>query len=299
MKNAAQGMLTFLISLLFSGGGFIYAGRLDAGIRTGSSFIGVGLAAYLLPAALPGQFAGWAYLVVMALAVGLFLGQAIAAAYVVTQVGILPMPRRKTITAVYILGAGAMTLLVFLGLRTYLLEPFKVTTQSMYPTLLRGDRFLVHKQVPAVEKLKGVLVLYRDDSSGNDVKYAKRVVGLGGDMVRISPECKVAINGKEAEYKTVAQSPEFPGSTVVLETLEGHVHSVMLPGLRSCEPREFHVSDGFVFLLGDARAESFDSRHRGPIPYADVLGVPFSVWFSLDPLDRGSPRWARVGTAIR
>jgi signal peptidase I len=127
------------------------------------------------------------------------------------------------------------------------LEPLRVTSQSMSPTLDTGDQVLVDKltdrwRAPAV----GDVVVYRDPVGERLV--VKRVVALGGQTVALE-------DGELVVNSTVRHEPQIDVSRID-STYFGPVT----------------VPPDAVFVLGDNRAESIDSRTYGPIPVDDLLG---------------------------
>ncbi len=127
------------------------------------------------------------------------------------------------------------------------LEPLRVTSQSMSPTLDTGDQVLVDKltgrwRAPAV----GDVVVYRDPVGERLV--VKRVVALAGQTVGIE-------DGELVVDSTVRHEPQVDVSRID-STYFGPVT----------------VPPGAVFVLGDNRAESIDSRTYGPIPVDDLVG---------------------------
>ena len=148
--------------------------------------------------------------------------------------------------------------LVFGFVRPFVAEPFGITTDSMDPTLRAGDSVLAAKfAYRLAEPGRGDVVLFR--APGDGAPTIKRVVGLPGDTVAVR-DGVLFVNGEKKREGYVdygLTDSTFLGST--------------------------DVPEGHVYLMGDNRANSLDSRSYGPVPEADLLGkVPLRVW----PLDR-------------
>jgi signal peptidase I len=201
---------------------------------------------------------------------------------------------------------------IVLLLRSFLVEPFRIPSGSMIPTLLVGDFILVNKftygiRLPVLNKKvvdlgspqRGDVVVFRyplDPST----PFIKRIVGLPGDTVRYHNK-SLFINGEpvayvpEGTYVGVRSAAPHTGATLLREQL-GHVqHDVILtPGARSLNG-EFQVPAGHYFVLGDNRDNSRDSRFWGFVPDENLVGKAFYIWMNWD----NGPEVKRIGTTIR
>lgn len=147
---------------------------------------------------------------------------------------------------------------VFGLIRPFVVEPFGITTDSMTPTLRAGDDVLAVKfAYRLAEPRRGEVALFEDPRDG--APTIKRIVGIAGDTVAVR-DGVLFVNGERQR--------------------EGYV-DYGLTDSTFLGPAE--VPDGHVYLMGDNRMNSLDSRSYGPVPEADLLGrVPLRVW----PLDR-------------
>jgi signal peptidase I len=208
-------------------------------------------------------------------------------------------------------------LIVFM-LRSFLVEPFKIPSSSMVPTLLVGDFILVNKftygiRLPVVNKKvvalnnpeRGDVMVFRypEDTS---LDYIKRVVGLPGDRVEYRNK-RLTINGAAVPLKQVddyLSKERMQFSRRYVETLGKSEHEILLeddvPSI-SAPGRTFPyagncnyntggmactVPPGHYFMMGDNRDNSSDSRVWGFVPDENIVGKAFFIWLNLNELGR-------------
>ena len=205
-------------------------------------------------------------------------------------------------------------ILIVLLVRSFLVEPFRIPSGSMMPTLLIGDFILVNKftyglRLPVVDKKiieigtpqRGDVIVFRyPENPGID--YIKRVVGIGGD--RISYRNKTLhINGQRIEqqflntYKGEGSGTIMTGAIERREKLSDSGHHILV-GNRLEQGFDFVVPQGEYFVMGDNRDNSHDSRFWGTVTDRQLLGKAFFIWMNWDTKKNGFISWGRPGTII-
>lgn len=196
--------------------------------------------------------------------------------------------------------------------RDNLLETFVVPTGSMTPTILPGDRILGDKRVgrrggPKLWRGAVAVFIYPNDRTS---LFIKRVIGLPGDRVDVDGHT-LRVNGQDVsegtgEGITTTAAPRGQrlaherGDQGVYDVLWSAAPSDAAPGATATPPpaaSSFVVPDGRVFVLGDNRTASLDSRSFGTVPLADIQAVARQIWFSAHPSD--GVRWARIGHLLQ
>lgn len=218
-------------------------------------------------------------------------------------------------------------LAVFL-IRSYLVEPFKIPSGSMMPTLLVGDFILVNKfvyglRVPITNEVffemdhpkRGDVVVFHFPTEPS-TDYIKRLVGLPGDRVtyrnkQLSINGEVVVSERAGTYEYMGQGLNHIRTDLQYETLGEHRHAVLLDpneptyrpwqvlhyaNFESCsydeEGFECVVPAGHYFMLGDNRDNSTDSRYWGFVPEKRLVGKAFMIWMNFD-------NFGRIGDTIK
>jgi len=203
-------------------------------------------------------------------------------------------------------------------LRSFVVEPFKIPSGSMIPTLLIGDLILVNKftygiRLPIVDKKiipisdpqRGDVMVFRYPLD-TSLDYIKRVVGVGGDVVEYRNK-KLSINGKALPMTQLDKYYDpntFSYSLQFQETLGGKTHLVLndedappyVIGAQTFKNRDnckydvngFRcvVPQGHYFMMGDNRDNSSDSRVWGFVSDEQVVGKAFLVWMNFNDFSR-------------
>ncbi|WP_036302402.1 signal peptidase I [Methylotenera sp. L2L1] len=209
-------------------------------------------------------------------------------------------------------------LAVFL-IRSFIVEPFKIPSGSMMPTLLAGDFILVNKftyglRVPILNNTfltvnkpaRGDVIVFHYPPNPS-IDYIKRVVGLPGDKISYQDK-RLTINGRPVEVKSAGNYEYVMSGLNVVEAQQYHeqlgakkhdilVHDVIgnydadTIGAKFAEGEDVTVPDGHYLAMGDNRDNSSDSRVWGFVPEQNLVGKAFFIWMNFD---QGS----RIGNKI-
>jgi signal peptidase I len=194
-----------------------------------------------------------------------------------------------------------VAVLLALFVRTFVVQAFKIPSGSMLPTLQIGDHLLVNKFSYGVKlPVMGTTLYSRPGPARGDVvvfrfprdrslDYIKRVVAICGDSIEITDK-QVFLNGKQVENT--------------------HAHFTSLDVMRAAGgPRDnfgpVTVPDGKIFVMGDNRDNSYDSRFWGFVDLQDVRGKAMIIYWSWDVEQSllsfqrfASIRWNRIGNLV-
>lgn len=211
-----------------------------------------------------------------------------------------------------ILGAVFLAFLI----RSFVVEPFKIPSSSMVPTLAVGDHIFVNKfhyglRLPftkwwpvhfsQVERGDVVVFIYPVDES---LDFIKRVVALPGDEVRVVGH-ELYVNGAQLPHEEVDAAADDTDGELYRYYREQHGarEYVVRYDRRAGEvERTFHVPEGAFFVMGDNRDNSQDSREWGAVPFAHLKGKAMFIWISRDygqSIFNHGIRWHRFGMGIR
>lgn len=221
-------------------------------------------------------------------------------------------------------------ILIVFALRSFLVEPFKIPSGSMMPTLLIGDFILVNKytygiRLPVINRKivqlnnpeRGDVMVFRYPTDPS-LDYIKRVVGVPGDVVEYRDK-KLSINGtpvsteSASTFSYVGSGLNYITAMVYNEKLNAAGYTMMTePGKPSVFPAQVmdfpyrqncsyqaegegfvcKVPAGHYFMMGDNRDASNDSRYWGFVPDKHIVGKAFFIWMNFDD-------FGRIGTKIR
>jgi len=206
--------------------------------------------------------------------------------------------------------------LIVLILRSFLVEPFRIPSASMMPTLLIGDFILVNKyeygiRLPVLHNIiiknitpeRGDVVVFRypEDPS---IPFIKRVIGIPGDHVEYINKT-IYINGVEksqrqnGEYEAFGSGMMADGDHWITEFLDDATHDILTSNNRRPAMNfETTVPEGMYFVLGDNRDNSRDSRYWGFVPDTNLVGRAFYIWMNWDSKN-GGINWSRIGTILQ
>ncbi|MBF0136448.1 MAG: signal peptidase I [Magnetococcales bacterium] len=205
---------------------------------------------------------------------------------------------------------------IALFVRTFIIEPFKIPSGSMIPTLLVGDYLFVNKlsyghRVPFTKER----VLFGKGPQRGDIAvfeyprepskdYIKRIIGLPGDRI-VYDHKRLYVNGKPVPYDTVGpysyqneRSYEIDAERR-MEKLKNPAYSVLVQAQMDFIDKRTDevVPAGHYFVMGDNRDNSNDSRIWGFVPSYRLVGKAVALFWSWD-AHASSPRWKRVASAV-
>lgn len=198
-----------------------------------------------------------------------------------------------------------IAVLVALLLRSFVVEAFKIPSGSMIPTLAIGDQIFVNKYVYGMripftsirlvdfsEPSRGDVVVFICPEPPNE-DYIKRVIGVPGDQIEVRRGV-VHINGEPVERELKGRSTYwdrdnatgrwYPFEAYTYEERLGDAVFTVIDDVEANPPQaDFKpviVPDGHVFVMGDNRDHSYDSRSWGLVPMSNILGRSLFVWWS-------------------
>jgi signal peptidase I len=212
--------------------------------------------------------------------------------------------------------------------RRFAVEPFKIPSNAMVPTIFQGDQVYAVKVGQANRRERGDLIVFKNPVNPS-VDFIKRIIGVPGDRVRIANH-RVIINGVaqprreiDAEYGYVNENEggraETLGGILLEETLDGRQHGVLesptacdengafcnFPDTSGRSSQDLVVPHDTYFVMGDNRDRSADSRFGlgtsiAPklvfVPEANVKGTAAVIWLSFTLHD--GVRWSRMGMLL-
>ncbi|WP_428623959.1 signal peptidase I [Sedimenticola sp.] len=215
-------------------------------------------------------------------------------------------------------------ILAVLVLRSFVVEPFRIPSGSMMPTLLVGDFILVNKfsygiRLPVLNKKvielaepkRGDVVVFKYPQNPR-VDYIKRVVGVPGDVITYGNKT-LYINGEPQPqhhveiYTGVGSGARETGALKNLEQLGDVEHEILINpmapdfgyGCQVLMRGPFTVPEGHYFAMGDNRDNSNDSRCWGVVPEELLVGNAFAIWMNWDSNRADFPiTWGRIGNGI-
>jgi len=183
-----------------------------------------------------------------------------------------------------------LAIVIAFFIRTFVIQAYKIPSGSMKPTLQIGDHILVSKfnygiklpflrttLIPVGAPQRGdiVVFIYPEDRSKD---FIKRLIGIPGDTIEIRNK-KIFINGLPYSDKHGV-----------------YVDNFVIPG--AVQPRDnfgpVTVPEGSLFVMGDNRDESYDSRFWGFVSQKDVLGKALIIYWSWNQEEHWI-RWSRIG----
>jgi signal peptidase I len=200
---------------------------------------------------------------------------------------------------------------VVLLLRSFLIEPFRIPSGSLEPTLLVGDFLAVNKfaygfRLPVIEKKiisvsnpkNGDIAVFRWPADPS-YDYIKRVIGVPGDKVSYHNKI-LTVNGKEMKQTFLEYTTDESSGKAVAqyrENLNGVIHDIFVRPDVPAIDFDLQVPPGNYFMMGDNRDDSADSRYWGFVADKYLRGKAFIVWMSWNN-KTDMVRWKKIGNLI-
>ena len=216
------------------------------------------------------------------------------------------------------LEALAVAFILAIFIRTFVVQAFKIPSGSMLDTLQIGDHILVNKFIYGVKVpfLRTTVIPVKNPEKGDIVvfiypidkrDFIKRVIAVGGDTVEVRNK-KVYVNGTwtgEKKYERFESSevisPMIPRENFERLWLEQLRRHGQVEGFDSRYVKDnfgpVTVPEGHIFVMGDNRDNSHDSRFWGFVPLSDVKGKAFIIYWSWDS-EKFGVRWDRLGDLL-
>jgi signal peptidase I len=209
------------------------------------------------------------------------------------------VPFRKSIVREYF-ETIVVAVVLALFMRTFVVQAFKIPTGSMEPNLLIGDHLLVNKFVfaptlssaeravlPTADIRRGDIVVFKYPEDP-ERDFIKRVIGLPGERIELRDR-RILVNGRAIEepYAHYLPRPQgLAGSEPASDDVRVRYGPVVVPA-------------GSVFVMGDNRDNSQDSRYWGFLPKDNIKGKALMIYWSFDSSQGGlnlftQTRWARL-----
>ena len=207
---------------------------------------------------------------------------------------------------------------VAICIRAFVVEPYRIPSTSMAPTLLVGDFIVVNKfryglRLPLVhykivdnaQPMRGDVLVFRYPENPS-LSYIKRVIGVPGDTVAYRAK-RLRLNGEEVQIEILGEftydeaGGNMATAVLFMEQLPGLLHSILIhphaPVIQLVGVRDFPYRDqciydeggfeckvppGHYFVMGDNRDRTSDSRYWGFVPEENIAGKAVMIWWNED-----------------
>ncbi|MDI6717488.1 MAG: signal peptidase I [Patescibacteria group bacterium] len=157
-----------------------------------------------------------------------------------------------------------VAILVVVGVRSFLIQPFLVDGSSMEPNFQSGDYILINEvSLRFREPERGEVIVFHYPGNENTY-FIKRIIGLPNERVSVK-DSRVYISNNQDEKSFLVNEKYLPEQ------------------LKTAGNKEIILKSGEYFVMGDNREASFDSRQWGPLKKSEIVGM---VWLRLWPLNK-------------
>lgn len=167
------------------------------------------------------------------------------------------------------------------GYKEYIIQAYKIPAGSMLPTLKIGDMLLVNKQIYKTQNPKRGDIVVFEFPKNPSIDYIKRVIAVGGDTVEIKDKTLYLNGTKRKEVYVIATSDKILSSATGPRDNLGPIT----------------IPQNTIFLMGDNRDNSYDSRFWGTVDENKIKGKAICFYWSWDS-EQSRIRWERIGKTI-
>jgi signal peptidase I len=181
----------------------------------------------------------------------------------------VPRPRSRLLDSIIEIGVTIVLAVgLYLVIQNFLVGTYRVEQVSMEPSLMPGQHLLVDKLTPRFDSYSrgDIVVFHAPGTAPDSIPYIKRVIGVGGDHIALK-DGHVVVNGVQLDEPYLSDDGQDHGATLPLDA-----------------GTSWDVPAGDIFVMGDHRARSVDSRSFGPVAVDQVIG---RAWLRFWPLDSG------------
>jgi signal peptidase I len=190
--------------------------------------------------------------------------------------------------AIEIVTTVGLAVVLYLVITTFVVQTFRVEQQSMLDTLQPQEHLLIDKLTPRFDDYsRGDIIVFHPRGERDKTPFIKRVIAVGGEHVEIR-DGAVWVDGERLDEDAYTYRDPDTGENEPTDTLTNR--------------SEWDVPEGSLFVLGDHRGASTDSRSRqvGFVDVDDVVGRAFLRFFPLDTLSLiAAPSYEPANTATR
>ncbi len=202
-------------------------------------------------------------------------------------------------------------LLFVLVFRSFLIEPYRIPSGSMIPTLVVGDFILVKKyeygiRLPVTnykiinnsKPVRGDVIVFQYPQDKR-INYIKRVIALPGDYVEYLNKT-IYVNGEkyiQTDALNSSVSIEDLGNNVIMNENNKKIKYNIMKNKNRGQDFSYTVPKKMYFVLGDNRDNSNDSRYWGPVPEENLIGKAFFIWMYWNS-DSSYSIFDRIGLSI-
>ncbi|MBS4461118.1 signal peptidase I [Aerococcaceae bacterium zg-B36] len=166
---------------------------------------------------------------------------------------------------IHLLFSVTLAIVIFMGLKEYVVQPFQVEGHSMDLTLASGNQMVLNK---VIKEQRFDIITFPDPTGLTTNHYVKRLIGLPGDMLEVKNE-KLILNGIALEEP-------------YLEPLKSQTDGVFTEDFSLWDTiGSITIPEGYYFVMGDNRPQSGDSRQFGLVPIESIQGIAEWTYFPI------------------